>query len=66
MTISIPPELEQALAHRAEQRHITVDELIREALDWYLNVDSGLLDELEAWQEVRDEALRLVEEETPP
>lgn len=62
MTISIPPELEEALVHRAQERHISLEELVREALDWYLNPDAALLDEFEAWQEVRDEALRLVED----
>ncbi len=63
MTISIPAELEKALLNRAQERQISLDELIREALDWYLQLDPALQDELEAWQEVRDEALGLAEED---
>ena len=65
MTISIPPDLERALAERAQQRQIGVDEFVHQALLWYLQADADLQDELDAWQEVRDEALRLVEDEPP-
>jgi len=65
MTITIPRELQEALESRAAQRHLTADDLVREALTWYLQFDESLLDELSAWQEVRDEALDLVEEPTP-
>jgi hypothetical protein len=64
MTLTIPPELQQALTARAAERQITPEELMREALAWYLQIDADLLDELSAWQEVRDEALELAEE--PP
>ena len=64
MTISVPPELEQALVTRAEQRQMSLDVLVQEALSWYMQLDVTTLDELTAWQEVRDEALQLVEE--PP
>ncbi len=62
MTLTIPCELEQALQTRAQQRQITLDQAVGEALKWYLSLDADLLDELDAWQEVRDEALQLVEE----
>jgi hypothetical protein len=62
MTIPIPAELEQALLLRAQQRQISVESLVNEALAWYLQMEPATLDELTAWQEVRDEALRLVEE----
>ena len=65
MTLAIPTELEHELAERAQQRRVTVESLVREALDWYLRMDSATLDELSAWQEVRDEALQLAEEPTP-
>jgi hypothetical protein len=64
MTLAIPPELQQALTSRAAERQIAPEELVREALAWYLQIDAELLDELSAWQEVRDEARELVEE--PP
>jgi hypothetical protein len=64
MTLAIPPELQQALATRAAKCQITPEELVRQALAWYLQIDADLLDELSAWQEVRDEALELAEE--PP
>jgi hypothetical protein len=65
MTVAIPQELEQALALRAAQRQISPEELVREALVWYLQMDSALLDEMAAWQEIRDEAIQLVEESPP-
>jgi hypothetical protein len=61
MTVSIPADLQQALAARAAQRQISPEDLVREALVWYLQMDPGLLDELSAWQDVRDEALDVAE-----
>jgi hypothetical protein len=65
MTLAIPRELEQKLADRARQRNVSVETLVGEALDWYLRLEPDLLDELEAWQDVRDEALQVVEEQSP-
>ena len=62
MTLAIPVALEREIVDRAQQRHVTVEEIVREALDWYLRMEAATLDELAAWQEVRDEALQLVEE----
>lgn len=64
MTLAIPTELERELTERAQQRQLTVETLVREAIDWYLRMDAATLDELSAWQEVRDEALQLAEEPT--
>ena len=64
MTLAIPTELERELVERARQRQVTVELLVREAIDWYLRMDSATVDELSAWQAVRDEALQLVEEPT--
>jgi hypothetical protein len=57
MTVSIPADLQQALTARAAQRQISPEDLVREALVWYLQIDPEFLDELSAWQDVRDEAL---------
>jgi hypothetical protein len=65
MTVTIPHDLEQAVLLRARERCIDPDELVREALTWYVQMDADVADELTAWQEVRDEALRLVEESEP-
>ena len=62
MTVAIPPELEQALAARAAQLRVSPEQLVREALSWYLQTDEALRDELSAWQEVRDEALDVIED----
>lgn len=62
MTLSIPTELEQKLRARASQRQMTIEELVHEALTWYTSFEAATLDELAAWQEVRDEALQGVEE----
>jgi hypothetical protein len=61
MTCSIPSDIEQRLAARAAKRQTTVDQLVLEALNWYLGVDDETLDELAAWQEIRDEAADLAE-----
>jgi hypothetical protein len=62
MTFAIPQELEQKLVDRARERHVSVESLVGEALHWYLQLEPPLVDELEAWQAVRDEALDIVEE----
>jgi hypothetical protein len=61
MTVTIPAELETAVQRKAEQQQVPVENVVQEALEWYLRTDSELLDELTAWQEVRDEAVQLVE-----
>ena len=61
MMLSIPPQLEQELETRARRRQMSTDDLVREALTWYLRLEADTVDELAAWQEIRDEALRLVE-----
>jgi predicted transcriptional regulator len=61
MTIAIPAEIERALGEKAAKRRMTVEELVSDALRWYLQIESGLTDELAAWQEVRDEALKTIE-----
>jgi predicted transcriptional regulator len=61
VTVTIPTELETALQRQAEQRQISVENVVQEALEWYLQMDAALLDELTAWQEVRDEAAQIVE-----
>ena len=60
MTVSIPKQLEQALRSRARQCHKKLDDVVQEAIALYLSFDAETLDELTAWQEVRDEALRSV------
>ena len=61
MTVTIPAELETAVQRKAEQRQVPVDNVVQEALEGYLRMNAELLDELAAWQEVRDEALEIVE-----
>ena len=61
MTLTIPADIEQKLAKRAVQRNMSVEAILREAIDWYLQMDPAAIDELTAWQEIRDEALELVE-----
>jgi predicted transcriptional regulator len=61
MTVTIPPELEKAMQQKAADRQVSVEVMVREAIEWYLRLDAELLDELAAWQEVRDEASAIVE-----
>jgi plasmid stability protein len=65
MTCVIPSDIEQRLAARAAKRQTTIDEVVREALTWYLGVEEETFDELTAWQEIRDEAADLVEDSAP-
>ena len=59
MTVAIPPDIEAAIRTRAEQRRTSMDEIIREALAWYISMPAEALDELSAWQEIRDEAVEM-------
>ena len=64
MNVTLPPGLTDALTRRAQQRQVAVEDLVREAVAWYLGLDEALIDELHAWQEVRDEALDLADGNT--
>jgi predicted transcriptional regulator len=61
MTVTLPPELEKAIEQTAADRQVSVEVVVREAIEWYLRLDAELLDELAAWQEIRDEASAIVE-----
>ncbi len=61
MPITIPFDLEFDVTERARRRCVKVEDIVREALDWNLRVDAATLDELEAWQDIRDGALELVD-----
>lgn len=65
MNVTLPPELVEALSQRAREQQVGVEDLVREAVAWYLGLDAALADELRAWQEVRDEALDLVDRDAP-
>ena len=60
-TVTIPDQLEETLRAYAAERQTTVEQLVREAVTWYVRLDAALFDELNAWQEVRDEALEVAE-----
>lgn len=64
MTVTVPEELRQQIMARAAQQGVAVDELVQSALRWYLLQEDSLQGELADWQEVRDEALRIVEDAT--
>lgn len=55
-------ELELAVRRRADQRKVPVERLVQDAIEWYLQIDPELHDEMAAWQEVRDEAFQTVED----
>ena len=61
MTVTVPAQLEQAMRQMAEERQVSMDQLVHEALEWYLRMDAELQDELAAWQDIRDEAAEAVE-----
>jgi hypothetical protein len=60
VTVTIPSELEKAVCRKADERQVPVERVVQEAREWYLRMDAELLDELTAWQEVRDEAVQIV------
>jgi len=62
MTVPLPVELDEKLRSTARQRRTSVEELVRQAVEWYLGAEPELLDELDAWQQVRDEAWLAAEE----
>ena len=62
MTVSVSPDLEQAVRERASHLHLSVDALVHQALTWYLQSSPELLDEMAAWQEIGEEAIQLVED----
>ncbi len=64
MTITVPAQLEKAVEKMAAERNVSVDELVQEVLEQFLRGDARLRDELQAWQEIRDEAADVVEEAT--
>ena len=61
MVISLSADVEQSLKDRAQRLHRSVDDLVNEAVAWYVRLDPDLIDELNAWQEVRDEAWETAE-----
>ena len=62
MTVQVSSEMEQALRERADRLGVSVEDVVQQALSWFLTVDPELLDELAAWQEVGEEGLRLIED----
>lgn len=40
MSVNVPAQLEQAIQQKAEERRVTVDRLVVEALEWYLRMGS--------------------------
>ena len=59
MTLTVPPALADALTSCAASRNISFDEVVHEALAWYVQIGPELLDELTAWREIHDEALQI-------
>ena len=56
MSITIPPELQQAVVDHAAKYRVTVDESSSgEAIIGDMRVEKELLDEFEAWEQVSDE-----------
>lgn len=62
MNIDIPQELEVLLLVTSRDLNISVDRLVQQILAQYFAPSSELLDEFAAWQEVSEEALKLVDD----
>ena len=61
LVVTIPDALEKAVEQKAAELQLPLGEVVRQALEWYLRMEGALLDELAAWQEVRDEAAQVAE-----
>ena len=61
MTISLPVDLQQSIESRAAKLGVLPDDLVCRAVSWYLAMNESVLEELDTWQAVRDEALQLTE-----
>ncbi|MGH7201302.1 MAG: hypothetical protein ACREJB_11905 [Planctomycetaceae bacterium] len=62
MSVTVPQELEDQVREQAARRQVPVEQVLRDALNWYFKMDPDLLDELAAWEEIRDEAFDLIED----
>ena len=62
MTITLSPTMEQTLKERADRLQVPIDEVVEQALSWYMAADPELMAELRAWEEVGLEAIAMVED----
>lgn len=62
MTLELPTTLEKQLLDHAALRDQSIDELVRDALDFYLSMDKELMDEIACWQQLGMESLAAFEE----
>jgi hypothetical protein len=65
MTITIPAELENNLTKRAARLQIAVDDLVEQALHWYMAIDAELVEEIAAWEATGLDDLARFEESLP-
>jgi hypothetical protein len=63
MTVVLPPEMERALRERADRLRVSVDEVVSQALVWYISIEPELLDEFRAIEQAHAEALWLIEDQ---
>ena len=61
MTVTIPQELELAVQRCAQKRHVPVERLVQRSASMVSPNRPELVNELAAWQDVRDKALDVVE-----
>jgi hypothetical protein len=62
VTIKLSPEMEKAVRQRAEQLRVPVDEVVQQAVGWYMHIDPELLDEFKSIEQAHAEALWAVED----
>ena len=62
MTITIAPTMEKTLKERADRLHVSLDEVVEQALSWYMGIDPELLNEFAEIESAHAEALANFEE----
>jgi hypothetical protein len=66
MTVHIPPAIVDTLKDRASRLHLSVDEIVEQALAWYVAIDPELLEDFAAIEDAHAEALRMIDEAAEP
>lgn len=61
MNIDLPDNTRRVLMEIADRQSITVEKLVNDIINEYVDSENELQSELEAWQEIGAEAIDMVE-----
>ena len=62
MTIDISNTLEEVIKERAKRFHVSVNDVVQQALGWYVSIDPELLEEFAEIEAAHGEALENFED----